>query len=86
MSEMDFSGFDNAALSALETDLNDVALEGAIDGTSLPDPIDIDLADPADVAAADLVGGGPDVVTPIIASDGAMADSYAEFFRNISNI
>lgn len=50
MSEMDFSGFDNASLDALYTHFDEIALDSAIDGTNLPDPVD----DAAGAGAADL--------------------------------
>jgi hypothetical protein len=92
MSEMDFSGFDNAALGALETDLDAVGLEDVTDGMSLPDPVDdvdgTDLSD-ADVADLDLGGdnAGDDATgwaaadPQIVASDGTTYDGYADFLR-----
>ena len=94
MTEMDFSGFDDASLGALHTDLAGIGLEDATEGIDLPDPIDdADVADVADVAdlpdlddVADLdVGpdgtGWADTAPPIVASDGTVYDSYGDFLR-----
>jgi len=93
MSEMDFSGFDDASLGALNTDLEGIGLEDATDGMSLPDPVDdadgtdvagTDLPDVDDVAELDV---DQDATTwgtagpPIVASDGTTYDGYADFLR-----
>ncbi len=59
MSEMDFSGFDDASLGALHTDLAGVGLEGATEGMSLPDPVD--AADGTDVADVTDAADGTDL-------------------------
>lgn len=82
MTDMDFSGFDDASLGALVTDLNVAGLEAATDGTALPDPvdaggIDVDLVDDVDGLgdAADPGDGG----AAIQASDGTTYGSYTDF-------
>jgi hypothetical protein len=88
---MDFSGFDDASLGALDTEMSE-ALAGVTDGADLPDPVDeVDAAyDGADIdgtgVADDLVepdidGDGEAADSSIVASDGTRYDSYTDFLR-----
>jgi hypothetical protein len=96
MTDMDFSGFDNAAAGALFTDLDVAGLDGATDGMSLPDPVDdiggtdfADVTDGTDLPGIDVVEldvdpdaeGWATAGPPIVASDGTAYDSYADFLR-----
>lgn len=82
----DWSGFDDAALSALDTDFAEIGLDST--DTALPDPIDgADAPDmsldattiPGDAAVESVAEDGP-----IIASDGTGYENYSDFITGDS--